>query len=81
MYGDLLTALLWAHGFDAEQCISGTGDQRTATCTITRRERKNHNAQHLLRGSHDTGLRAPYADRAGDRQDSDGPGSYGKSGA
>lgn len=36
MYGDLLTALLWAHGFDIEQSISGTGDQRTATCTITR---------------------------------------------
>jgi len=36
MYGDLLTALLWANGFDIEQTIAGTGDQRTATCTITR---------------------------------------------
>lgn len=36
MYGDLLTALLWANGFDIEQTISGVGDQRTATCTITR---------------------------------------------
>lgn len=36
MYGDLLTALLWANGFDIEQTISGSGDQRTATCTITR---------------------------------------------
>lgn len=36
MYGDLLTALLWANGFDIEQTISGSGDQMTATCTITR---------------------------------------------
>ena len=36
MYGDLLTALLWANGFDIEQTITGQGDQRTATCTITR---------------------------------------------
>lgn len=36
MYGDLLTALLWANGFDIEQTITGNGDQRTATCTITR---------------------------------------------
>jgi hypothetical protein len=36
MYGDLLTALLWANGFDVEQTIAGNGDQRTATCTITR---------------------------------------------
>ena len=36
MYGDLLTALLWANGFDIEQTISGSGDQMTAMCTITR---------------------------------------------
>ena len=36
MYGDLLTALLWANGFDIEQTISGAGDDRIATCTITR---------------------------------------------
>jgi len=36
MYGDLLTALLWANGFDIEQTITGSGDQKTATCTITR---------------------------------------------
>lgn len=36
MYGDLLTALLWANGFDIDQTITGQGDQRTATCTITR---------------------------------------------
>jgi hypothetical protein len=36
MYGDLLTALLWANGFDIEQTITGVGDARTATCTITR---------------------------------------------
>jgi len=36
MYGDLLTALLWANGFDIEQTLAGTGDQMTATCTITR---------------------------------------------
>lgn len=36
MYGDLLTALLWANGFDIEQTLSGTGETRVATCTITR---------------------------------------------
>ncbi len=36
MYGDLLTALLWANGFDIDQTITGQGDHRTATCTITR---------------------------------------------
>lgn len=36
MYGDLLTALLWANGFDIDQTIAGSGDQMTATCTITR---------------------------------------------
>lgn len=36
MYGDLLTALLWSNGFDIDQSVSGLGDQRTASCTITR---------------------------------------------
>lgn len=36
MYGDLLTGVLWAHGFKIDQSVSGEGDKRTATCTITR---------------------------------------------
>lgn len=36
MYGDLLKAVIWAAGFKIHEDISGTGDARTATCTITR---------------------------------------------
>jgi len=36
MYGDLLTGVLWAHGFKIDQSVSGEGDKRTATCKITR---------------------------------------------
>lgn len=36
IWGDAVPALLWSHGFKLSQTISGTGDGRTATCTITR---------------------------------------------
>jgi len=36
IYGDLVPALLWQHGFDIEQSIEGTGDEMKAVCTITR---------------------------------------------
>ena len=36
IYGDAVPGILWANGFDIEQSISGEGDSRMATCTITR---------------------------------------------
>lgn len=36
IYGDAVPGVLWAHGFDIDQSIDGEGDERAATCTITR---------------------------------------------
>lgn len=36
IWGDAVPALLWANGFKLDQSITGSGDSRTATCTITR---------------------------------------------
>ena len=36
IWGDAVPALLWSHGFKIVQDISGAGDARTATCTVTR---------------------------------------------
>lgn len=36
IYGDLVPALLWSHGFDIDQTIEGEGDNMKAVCTITR---------------------------------------------
>lgn len=36
VWGDAVPGLLWASGFKIDQKITGSGDGRTATCTITR---------------------------------------------
>lgn len=36
IWGDAVPGLLWANGFKIAQTISGAGEGRTATCTITR---------------------------------------------
>ena len=36
IFGDAVPGLLWAAGFKLHQTITGEGDDRTATCTITR---------------------------------------------
>lgn len=36
VWGDAIPALLWARGFGIKEMIDGTGDERTAYCTVTR---------------------------------------------
>lgn len=56
IYGDGIPALLWAHGFDLEETITGRGDEIVATCTITRPNGKKITREFSAQDAKDAGL-------------------------